>query len=93
MHAVNHALATLHRFRIETASIISSTPAEKETRMAAKKEAKQESATKDKPQPTEDEIRKRAHEIYCARDDGPGSEMDDWLKAETELKEGHATAG
>ena len=61
--------------------------------MAEKKEAKQQSVIGEKPQPTEDEIRKRAYEIYCARNGGPGSEVDDWLKAETELKEGQATAG
>jgi len=61
--------------------------------MAEKKEAKQQSVIGEDPQPTEDEIRKRAYEIYCARNGGPGSEVDDWLKAETELKEGRATAG
>ncbi len=61
--------------------------------MAEKKEAKQQSVIGEEPQPIEDEIRKRAYEIYCARNGGPGSEVDDWLKAETELKEEHATAG
>jgi Protein of unknown function (DUF2934) len=56
--------------------------------MAQKKEAKQQSVSVDKPQPTEDQIRKRAYEIYCIRSGGPGDEVDDWLKAETELKEG-----
>jgi hypothetical protein len=56
--------------------------------MAEKKEAQQQ-----KPPPTEDDIRKRAYEIYCARGGGPGDEVDDWLKAEAELKEGRATAG
>ena len=60
--------------------------------MAEKKEAKQQSVM-DKPQPKEDEIRERAYEIYCARNGGPGDEVDDWLKAETELKEGRVTAG
>lgn len=40
-------------------------------------------------EPTEDEIRKRAYEIYLARHGGPGSELDDWLKAQAELKEAH----
>ncbi len=53
----------------------------------------QGSSSGDKPQPTEDEIRKRAYEIYCARNGGPGSELDDWLKAENELKETGAKAG
>jgi Protein of unknown function (DUF2934) len=53
--------------------------------MAAKK------AAKDVPlsqiEATEDEIRKRAYEIYLARNGGPGNGLDDWLKAEAELKE------
>ncbi len=40
-------------------------------------------------QPNEDDIRKRAYEIYLARHGGPGSEIEDWLKAEAELKEAH----
>lgn len=36
--------------------------------------------------PTEDEIRKRAYEIYRERGGGPGSALDDWLQAEAELK-------
>ncbi|MGD0291572.1 MAG: DUF2934 domain-containing protein [Candidatus Binataceae bacterium] len=59
----------------------------------AEKRAAQQPVIKQKPTPTEDDIRKRAYEIYCARSGSPGSEVDDWLKAETELKEGHATAG
>lgn len=66
---------------------------EKETEMAAKKEAKQQSGIGEKPILTEHEIRKRAYEIYCARSGGPGSEVDDWLKAETELKQGRARVG
>jgi Protein of unknown function (DUF2934) len=61
--------------------------------LAEKKEVKRQSVMEDKPQLTEEKIRQRAYEIYCARGDGPGSEVDDWLKAETELKEGHGTAG
>ena len=61
--------------------------------MAQKKDAKQQSVSKNKPQPSEDEICKRAYEIYCTRSGGPGDEVDDWLKAEAELKEGRATAG
>ncbi len=37
--------------------------------------------------PREEEIRKRAYEIYLSRKDGLGNEVDDWLKAEAELKE------
>lgn len=40
-------------------------------------------------QPGEDQIRKRAYEIYLARRGQPGSEIEDWLKAEAELKEAH----
>ncbi|MGO9058350.1 MAG: DUF2934 domain-containing protein [Candidatus Binataceae bacterium] len=40
-------------------------------------------------EPNEDEIRKRAYEIYLARHGLPGNEMDDWLKAQAELKEAH----
>lgn len=61
--------------------------------MAEKKEAKQQSVIEEKLQATEDEIRKRAYEIYCARNGGPGNEMEDWLKAETELVDERATAG
>jgi len=56
--------------------------------MAEKKEAQQQSVVGDKPQPTEDMIRNRAYEIYCARNGGPGDERSDWLKAEAELREG-----
>lgn len=40
-------------------------------------------------EPSEDKIRKRAYEIYLARHGLPGNEMDDWLKAQAELKEAH----
>ncbi len=59
--------------------------------MAEKKELNQKPATGEKPQLTEDEIRSRAYEIYCARNGGPSSELDDWLQAENELKQGGAT--
>jgi len=59
--------------------------------MAEKKEAKQQ-VIGAKPQATEDEIRKRAYEIYCVRNGDPGSEVDDWLKAEAELKQERASA-
>jgi len=37
--------------------------------------------------PTVEEIRKHAHEIYLARrGDEPGSDLDDWLAAEAQLK-------
>ena len=58
----------------------------------AEKVAKLKSPIEDNPQPTEDAIRTRAYEIYCARNGDPGSEVDDWLKAEAELKEGRTPA-
>jgi hypothetical protein len=39
-------------------------------------------------QPTPEQIRRRAQEIFEARGSAPGSELDDWLQAETELKSG-----
>jgi hypothetical protein len=35
---------------------------------------------------TEDDVRRRAYEIYLERGAAPGNELDDWLKAEMELK-------
>lgn len=37
--------------------------------------------------PSEDRIRRRAFEIYCARNGAPGDELSDWLAAERELCE------
>ena len=39
-------------------------------------------------EPTEDEIRQRAHEIYLARGGAPGVAVLDWLQAERELRAG-----
>ena len=36
--------------------------------------------------PSEEEIRRRAYEIYLERGDLPGDEIDDWLRAERELQ-------
>jgi Protein of unknown function (DUF2934) len=41
------------------------------------------------PQPGQDEIARRAYELYLQRGSVPGHETDDWLQAEAEL----ATAG
>jgi Protein of unknown function (DUF2934) len=44
----------------------------------------------------EDEIRRRAYEIYLQRGGEPGREIDDWLQAERELERRaprHAQAG
>lgn len=35
---------------------------------------------------TEEQIRQRAYEIYLRRGEVPGSEVDDWLQAELELR-------
>ncbi len=37
--------------------------------------------------PSEDEIRKRAYEIYLERGSRPGSALEDWLKAKAELEQ------
>jgi hypothetical protein len=37
------------------------------------------------PKPSEDAIRRRAHEIWQRRGAGPGTPTDDWLQAEREL--------
>ena len=37
------------------------------------------------PQPTAEQIRQRAYEIYVSRNGAPGDEVQDWLQAEHEL--------
>ena len=37
--------------------------------------------------PTEEQIRERAHQIYLSRGGVGGSEVDDWLQAEAELRQ------
>jgi Protein of unknown function (DUF2934) len=37
-------------------------------------------------QPTHDQIKHRAHQIYLERGARPGNELDDWLRAERELQ-------
>ena len=36
---------------------------------------------------TEDDVRRRAHELYLKRGGNPGDELGDWLQAERELRE------
>ena len=36
-------------------------------------------------EPTTEQIRNRAYEIYVSRGDAPGDELQDWLLAEREL--------
>ena len=38
------------------------------------------------PEPTIEKIRLRAYEIYVSRGGAPGDELQDWLKAEQELR-------
>ena len=35
--------------------------------------------------PREEQISKRAYELYLARNGGPGSDVQDWLRAEAEI--------
>src|SRR5260370_42291489 len=42
-------------------------------------------ATSARSTPSDEEIRRRAYEIYLERGDLPGDELDDWLRAEREL--------
>ena len=60
--------------------------------MAERKETKQHRVI-DGRQATQDEIRDRAYELFRARNGGPGDEVDDWLKAEAELKLVRVTDG
>jgi len=36
--------------------------------------------------PLEERIRRRAHELYVQRGNEPGSELEDWLQAEEEIR-------
>jgi len=57
------------------------------SKMAAKDDLKQPSQARRGYEPTEEEIRRRAYEIYLARDDRLGNEIEDWLHAEAELRQ------
>jgi|HubBroStandDraft_6_1064221.scaffolds.fasta_scaffold1228893_2 hypothetical protein len=52
----------------------------------AAKSTEQEQRDISQPTYTEDEVRQRAYEIFLARNGGEGDELDDWLKAEAELR-------
>ena len=55
--------------------------------MAVKKKVTQEQQNEKKQAgATEEDIRKRAYELYLARNGGPGNEVGDWLRAEAELR-------
>jgi hypothetical protein len=38
----------------------------------------------------DEEVRRRAYERYLSRGDAPGSEVDDWLEAEREVRDARA---
>jgi hypothetical protein len=40
------------------------------------------------PSPSQEDIARRAYEIFLSRGGGPGHEADDWLQAEKELSKG-----
>ena len=44
------------------------------------------------PSPSQEEIARRAYEIFLSRGGGPGHEAEDWLQAEKELREGRGKA-
>ncbi len=50
--------------------------------MNAEKIAEREAAPTNNANWREKQIRKRAHELYLARKDGSGSDLQDWLHAE-----------
>lgn len=54
---------------------------------AAKKKGAGKKAAKKKRAPTEEEIRRRAHEIYRERGGEHGADEEDWYRAERELAE------
>jgi hypothetical protein len=45
------------------------------------------------PTITEDDVRRRAHEIYLRRGTNPGDEVGDWLQAERELQAKNRRSG
>ena len=42
--------------------------------------------------PLEEQIRRRAHELYVERGNQSGSELDDWLQAEEEILQAQEAA-
>lgn len=46
------------------------------------------SGARDTEQPAYDDIARRAYELYQQRGGNEGQDMDDWLRAEAELREG-----
>jgi len=59
----------------------------KNVKMEMHEKAEQAAAQAKPPAPTPEQIRRRAQEIFEARGSATGHELDDWLKAEHELKQ------
>ncbi len=57
--------------------------------MANRQPTRKESEATTRSMVSEDEIRRRAYEIYLERGGRPGSALDDWLKAKAELELAH----
>lgn len=53
------------------------------TKEALQKELTEASVAQE---PTAEQIRDRAYQIYLSRNGGPGDELQDWLDAERELR-------
>ena len=53
--------------------------------MNAEKIAAKEAPPANTTNSREEQIRKCAYELYLARKDGPGSDLQDWLQAEAEI--------
>ena len=65
-------------------------PQEKEKKLMSPKATRNENieAEATSVEIAEEEIRRRAFEIYLERGEQPGSDLDDWLQAERELQRG-----
>ena len=57
-----------------------------ESQATSAKVALEEASTRNSAR--DEEIRRRAYEIYLQRGQQPGRELDDWLQAERELEHG-----
>ena len=51
----------------------------------SRRKSSKELVTAKTANPREEQIRKRAYELYLARKGGPGSDVQDWLQAEAEI--------
>jgi hypothetical protein len=87
---------------LENASTINSNPVTRKKEMSMSLKPKRNGSTE--PQATstqaeagevstensarDEEIRRRAYEIYLERGEQPGRELDDWLQAQRELERG-----